>query len=99
MKIAFPTDGNNLDAQIVPHFGRAKNFLIFDTATQKYKILPNTSEHYGGKKLPPELLQKAKVDTVICTGLGPKAEEMLKKLNIKVYQNIQGAIKKNIQSF
>jgi len=31
MKIAIPTEGNNLEDKIALHFGRAKNYLVYDT--------------------------------------------------------------------
>jgi len=41
MKIAFATNGKNLEAEIALHFGRAKNFLIYDTEKGSFEIFKN----------------------------------------------------------
>jgi len=41
MKIAIPTEGDKLENEIISYFGRAKNFLIFNTKTDSFKIYQN----------------------------------------------------------
>ena len=41
MKLVFTTLGVNLDSQLDPSFGRARNFLVYDLQTQAFGILSN----------------------------------------------------------
>ncbi|HQQ37231.1 MAG TPA: NifB/NifX family molybdenum-iron cluster-binding protein, partial [Methanothrix sp.] len=41
-----------MDEAICQHFGRAPTFTIVDLDHQEIKVLPNVSEHMGGKGLP-----------------------------------------------
>ena len=85
MKIAFPTNGTNLNAELFLHFGKSKNYLIYDTDTKDFEIKLNTSEHMWGKWLPPELIKKFGAQVIIVCELWPKALELFNKLNIEVY--------------
>lgn len=100
MKIAIPTDGeNSLEDEIAFHFGRVKNYFIYNTEDKKYKFLPNTSEHMGGRGLPPELINKEGVDVLLCGDLGSRALELFKDFNIEVYCGAQGKIKDVLQDY
>ena len=41
MKIAIATSGKTLEASFAPHFGRAENFIIFDTITKEWHAYSN----------------------------------------------------------
>jgi predicted Fe-Mo cluster-binding NifX family protein len=100
MKIAIPTDGEKgLEDDVTHHFGRALNFVIYDTENKKAKILPNTSEHMGGEGLPPELLRDEEVKVMICSDLGARALEMFLKFGIEVYCGASGLIRDVIEEF
>ena len=47
--------------------------------------IDNTSEHMGGKHLPPELLKINGVDVLVCRGLGSRALDMCREFEIEVY--------------
>ncbi|MCD6148845.1 NifB/NifX family molybdenum-iron cluster-binding protein [bacterium] len=98
MKIVFPTDGNKLEDEICHHFGRAKNFLIFNTEEKEIKIYPNP-EAKGEAILPPEFLKQLGVDAVICFGLGPRAFNLFKNYKIKTKKAAKRTIKENIYLF
>jgi len=97
MKIAFATEGNNLKDKIALHFGRAKNFLIFDTKKKKIKIFENPEIKEKG--LPPDFLKSQNVDVVITFSLGPRAFEKFKDYRIKVLKAIEGTILENLKRF
>jgi len=97
MKIAFATDGNNLKDKIALHFGRAKNFLIFDTEKETFEVFENPE--IKGKELPPDFLAKQGVKAVIVFSLGPKAFEKFKNYKIEVFKAINGTILENIEKF
>ncbi len=99
MKIAIPTNGKNLDDLVAAHFGRAKNFLIYDTENKNIEIIPNASQHMGGQGVPPELLKKHNVNVLICNSLGFKAVTNLKKASIEIYCGANNSIKQAITAF
>lgn len=100
MKIAIPTDGEKgIEDEVTHHFGRALNFIIYDTENESVKVLPNTSEHMGGEGLPPELLKNEGVEILLCSDLGVKALEMFSGFGIEVYCGARGLIKNVIEDY
>ena len=95
MKIAFATDGNDLNYEIASHFGRAKNFLIYDTEKKNFKVFENPE--LKGKELPPDFLYNQGVKVVIAFALGPRAFEKFKNYKIEVYKAIEGTILENLR--
>jgi len=96
MRIAFATNGEDLKAEVALHFGRAKNFLIYDAKTESFEIFPNP-EVTGGKEFPPDFLERQGVKSVIVFSLGALAYKKFKNYNIKMYKAIQGSILENIK--
>jgi len=73
MKIAVPINGKgSLDDKITLHFGRANNFLIYNTETKSFEIFPNP-EVTGGKEFPPDFLYHQEIKAAIVFGLGAMA--------------------------
>jgi ArsR family transcriptional regulator len=97
MKVSFATNGNDLKDKIALHFGRAKNFLIYDTEKGSFEVFENPE--ISGKELPPDFLNRLEVDAVITFSLGPMAFEKLKKFGIKMYKAKEGTISENIEFF
>ena len=95
MKIALATSGENLTAKIALHFGKVKNFLIYDTGKKFFKVYSNPE--ISGKELPPDFLNRLETDAVIAFSLGPMAFEKFKNYNIKMYKAIPGSILENIK--
>ena len=99
MRIALPTsEKGSLENPVAPHFGWAKNYLIFDTKTKEFEIFSN-SEISGRKELPPEFLNKLGVKVVICFGLGRKAFDKFKEFGIKTYKALEKNISENVKDF
>lgn len=86
MKIAIPTNDGE---KVADHFGRCASYICFDGDGKKTEPIKNTSEHMGGKGLPPELLKKNGVDVLLCKDLGPNAVRLCKESNIKVFKHFQ----------
>jgi predicted Fe-Mo cluster-binding NifX family protein len=97
MKIAFATDGNNLRDKVALHFGRAKNFLIYDTEKETFEVFENLE--LKGKGLPPDFLKSQNVEVVVAFSLGPMAFEKFKNYKIKVLKAIEGTILENLKAF
>ncbi|MBA7535016.1 hypothetical protein ES705_27266 [subsurface metagenome] len=89
MRIGIPTMGDRgLEETVSEHFGRAPTFTIVDMKTNEVKVLPNTSEHFGGFKLPPEILAEVGVEVMLCSGLGPRAISMFEQFGVEVYVGV-----------
>jgi predicted Fe-Mo cluster-binding NifX family protein len=99
MKIVIPTNGKRgLEDTVAEHFGRAKNFLIYNTETKNFEIHPNP-ETGGGTEFPPDFLHRQKVIAVIVFSLGPMAFEKFKKYDIKMYKADKGTLTENLEKF
>jgi len=97
MKIAFATNGNDLKDKIALHFGRAENFLIYDTEKETFEVFENPE--LKGKGLPPDFLKSKNINIVIVFSLGPMAFEKFKNYKIKVFKATEGTILENIEKF
>ena len=96
MRIAIATnERGSLEDGVALHFGRANNFLIFDTETKSFEVFENPE--ILGKELPPDFLNRLGIDAVIAFSLGPMAFEKFKKFGIKIYKAKEGIISKNIE--
>ncbi len=98
MKIAFPTNNQNLKGEINLHFGRAKYYLVYDTENQSFEVLENP-EMAGKDELPPDFLKKRGVDVVVALAMGARAFEKFNNLGIKVYKAKGKSIDENITYF
>lgn len=99
MRIAVPTDEKgSLEDEIALHFGRASNFLIYNTETKSFEIFSNP-EVAGGKEFPPDFLHGQGIKAIIVFALGAMAHQKFKNYNIKMYKATPGSIAANLQKF
>ena len=102
MKIAVPTNGDNLDSEINKSFGRAKRFLIIDFDTLAYDVVENTQNmqsSQGAGIQSANSAVKAGADALITMNCGPKAYRVLMESGVRVFAGIDGTIMKNIEKF
>jgi len=93
MKVCMPTMSNTgLKDMIGEHFGRVPTYTIIDSESNEIKVIENTSEHMGGKGYPPEIMQVAGVEVMICSGLGRRAVQMFEHMGIMVYVGASGSV-------
>lgn len=86
MKIVIPTNNKKgLNDKIAEHFGRCLTYTFLNEKGDVVEIIDNTSEHMGGKGLPPELMKKHGADILLCKDLGPRALNLCQELEIEVY--------------
>jgi len=97
MKIAFATNGNDLNSEIALHFGRAKSLLVYDTEERKFEVFENPE--LEGRGFPPDFLYNQGVKAVITFALGSRAFEKFKNYKIEVYKAIEGTILENLREF
>lgn len=100
MKIAIPsTEKGGLDDDIELHFGKAATYTTYDSETEEVEIIENTSVHVGGKGLPHELLVKAGVNIVLCSGVGQKIVDLLNRNGIDILVGADGTVQDAIDSW
>jgi predicted Fe-Mo cluster-binding NifX family protein len=88
MKIVIPTNNKKgLEDTVAEHFGRCLTYTFLNEKGEVVEIMDNTSEHMGGKGLPPELMKKHGADILLCKDLGPRALDLCSQLGIDVYVN------------
>jgi predicted Fe-Mo cluster-binding NifX family protein len=86
MIIAIPSSGNTTDSLISERFARCAWFCLYNNETGKAEFIQNTSKDLPGGAGPKvvEFLADKKVTSVYATEVGPKAENLMQKLNIKI---------------
>lgn len=100
MKVSIPVmNRSGLSSTVGAHFGKVPSYAIFDTESDDLRFIDNTSEHLGGVGMPPELLKKEGVHVVLCSGLGPKAVDMLKSLGMEVYVGAKGTVQDTLDAW
>ena len=86
-------DKKGLDSKIAEHFGRCLTYTFLNEKGEVVEIVDNTSEHMGGRELPPELMKKHGADILLCKDLGPRALALCSQLGIDVYVNQAETVK------
>lgn len=100
LKVCVPTMGNGgLKEYVSEHFGRAPTFTIVDLSTNEVRVIPNTSEHMGGMRKPPELIAGMGVQIMLCSGLGPRAIQMFEDQGIEVFVGAAGTVMDTIKAW
>ncbi|PMP68903.1 MAG: dinitrogenase iron-molybdenum cofactor biosynthesis protein [Thermodesulfobacterium geofontis] len=86
MIVCITAQGNNLDSEIDPRFGRCSYFIFYDTETKTYEVFPNKwKEAMGGAGTQAAQFVLEKGAKKIITGnVGPRAEAIFKLAGIEV---------------
>lgn len=90
MIIAITSTGNTLDSKVSEKFGRCEYFIVIDSDTMNFEVIKNPAAQMQGGAGPKaaEIIINKSV-TILLTGhVGDKAEETLKKGNIKIYDHL-----------
>lgn len=98
--IAFTTAGQELAAALDPRFGRAANFLIYDTAQKSTRIIENRqarSAAQGAGIQAAETIVRAGVDTLVTGHCGPKAFKVLDAAGVKVFNCTAATVDEALQ--
>jgi predicted Fe-Mo cluster-binding NifX family protein len=90
MTIAITSTGNTLDSKISEKFGRCSYFIIIDPDTMNFAAIQNPAEHMQGGAGPKaaEIIINKRASVLLTGHVGDKAEEALKRGNIKIYDQL-----------
>ena len=101
MKICITAQGNNLESQVDPRFGRCQFFIIVDTETDETDILENPNKDgMGGVGIQSGQIMAEKTVKVVLTGnVGPNAFQTLEAGGIEIITGVSGNIKEVIEKY
>lgn len=101
MKICISSQGNNLDAEVDPRFGRCKYFLIVDSESMDFETIDNKNAMaQGGAGIQAaETVANKGCEAAITGNMGPNAFRTLDAAGIKVYTGAEGSVKHAVESF
>ncbi len=101
MKVCVTSQGDNLDSQVDPRFGRCPYFLIIDTDSMDFEAIENSSVRVGGGAgiVSGQLIASKGAEMVITGNVGPNAFQTLQAANIKIIIGASGTVKQAIEEF
>lgn len=101
MKICVTAVSGSFDAQLDPRFGRCPYFVIVDSETMKFEIVPNVaSGSMSGAGIQAAQTVASKEVKVIITGnLGPNAFQALSNAGIKVVTGAFGTVREVVEKY
>jgi predicted Fe-Mo cluster-binding NifX family protein len=101
MRLCIPAaDGRGLDARAHGHFGSAPCFVLVDTESGELSTLDNQhAEHRHGHCDPAGTIAGARVDAVVCHGMGRRALEGLAAAGVQVFTAPGESVAAMVQAF
>lgn len=101
MKICISSQGDNLDSQVDPRFGRCQYFIIVDPDTLEFEAVENPSvSAIGGAGVASGQLVAGKGVKAVLTGnVGPNAFQTLQAAGVEIITGISGLIKEVIEKY
>ncbi len=101
MKGCISAISDDLDAQIDPRFGRCKYFIIVDTETMNYEVIPNASiEATSGAGIQAaQTIANKGAKTVITGSVGPNAYQVLSTAGINIITVASGTVREAVELF
>jgi len=100
-KICITAEGENLEADVDPKFGRARYFLIVNPETMDFEAIDNTHADlaHGAGIQTAQFIASKGVGTLFTGDCGPNAQRVLQSAGITVITGVSGKIKDVIQKY
>lgn len=89
MRVAFTTSGEDLNAPLDLHFGRAPKFLVYDLETETFQVIDNKrclDAVQGAGIQAAETIARSGAECLVTGHCGPKAFRVLSAAGVVVYQ-------------
>ena len=101
MKICITSEGNTLDSNVDPRFGRCKYFIFVDSDSLEFEAVENPNAQFsGGAGIQSGQLMASKGVKAVLTGnIGPNAFGTLKAAKIEVFTGASGSVKDAIEKY
>ena len=100
MKVAVTSQGRDLNSQVAPRFGRARYFLIVDTASGEFSVRDHAgyleTPHTAGMQAAGAIISLG-VGAVITGSIGPKAFATFQAGNVEVHTVSSGTVEDAIE--
>jgi predicted Fe-Mo cluster-binding NifX family protein len=93
MKISISSLGPSLDSSVDPRFGRASQFLLYDTEASTYEVLSNSESlnaAQGAGIKAAETIANHGARVLITGHCGPKAYHTLRAAGVEVFGGAEG---------
>ena len=86
MKICITSNGLELTSYVDTRFGRCQNFIVIDSETKKFEVIPNPGKDMqsGAGMVAAQIIIDSDIDVVISGNLGPGAIQVLKAAKIEM---------------
>ena len=101
MKICITSQGDNLDAQVDPRFGRCQYFIIVDPDTLEFEAVenPSISAMGGAGVVSGQLVASKGVKSILTGNVGPNAFQTLQAAGVEIITGVSGSIKEAIEKY
>ena len=101
MKICVTAVSGSFDAQLDPRFGRCPYFVIVDSETMKFEIIPNiASGSMSGAGIQAAQTIASRGAKVLITGnVGPNAFQSLSASGIKIVTGASGTVREVVEKY
>ena len=95
MLVAVTSQGNDLDSDVDPRFGRASRFLLIDTDKMYFEVIENGQNldlPQGAGIQSAQNIAKYKPDVILTGNCGPKAFKVLEAAGIDIVVGVKGTV-------
>ena len=101
MKVAVSSNGENLETQLDPRFGRCAFFLVVNPDDMSFEAFNNESAAQGGGAgiQAAQFLASQGVDAVITGNCGPNAVQTLAAAGVELFAGQAGIVKAVVEKF
>ena len=101
MKICVTSQGDNLEAQVDPRFGRCQYFIVVDIESLEFEAIqnPNISARGGAGIQSGQLMANKDVKAVVTGNVGPNAFQTLEAASIEVFTGASGSVKEVVEKY
>jgi predicted Fe-Mo cluster-binding NifX family protein len=101
VKICVTAQGDNLDAQVDPRFGRCQYFVIVDPETLQYEAIKNPNiDAMGGAGIQSgQIIADRQVKAVVTGNVGPNAFQTLNAAGISIITGASGNVRQAIEKY